>query len=113
MIFIKVLTLSAIFGASTMLGNIISNKYKNRTIELCEMKKALNYFETKIEYTYEPLKDIFMDISNLVSTNIGSIFKIAGIKLSEMSVTEAWNYSIDISDIELNKKDLEIIREFR
>jgi hypothetical protein len=54
-----------------------------------------------------------MDISNLVSTNIGSIFKIAGIKLSEMSVTEAWNYSIDISDIELNKKDLEIIREFR
>lgn len=113
MFFIKTLALIAVFSSSTMLGNIISNKYKNRTINLNEMKKALNYFETKIEYTYEPLKEIFIDISNLVNVEIGSIFKIAGIKLDEMNAKEAWEHSVDISNISLKDKDIEIIRELR
>ena len=64
MIILKTLILGSIFATSTIIGIKISNKYKDRTTELCEMKEALNYFITKLEYTYETLKDIFIEISN-------------------------------------------------
>ena len=92
---------------------MISNKYKNRTIQLCEMKKALNFFQAKIEYTYEPLADIFIDISNNIKREIGSIFKVAAVKMEEVSASDAWAYSVDISQTNLNKRDLDIIKDFR
>lgn len=92
---------------------MISNKYKNRTIQLCEMKKALNFFEAKIEYTYEPIADIFIEISNNIKREIGSIFKIAAVKMKETSAKEAWEYSIDISQTNLLKEDIDIIKDFR
>lgn len=85
MLFIKGIILCSIFGGSTLVGIMISNKFKNRTIQLCEIKKALNFFEAKIEYTYEPIADIFIEISNNVKREIGSIFKVAAVKMKEMS----------------------------
>lgn len=76
------------------------------------MKRALNFFETKIEYTHEPLQDIFIDISNTLKKEIGTIFKVAGIKMKEKSAKEAWEYSIDISQTALNEDDLNIIKDF-
>lgn len=76
------------------------------------MKKALNFFETKLEYTHEPLKDIFIDISNTTKREVGSIFKIAGIKMKEFSAKEVWEYSVDISQTALKKDDLNIIKDF-
>ena len=63
MLVIKFIFLIMILGASSYIGVIISNKYKDRTIELKEIKKGLNIFETKIKYTYEPVPDIFNEIS--------------------------------------------------
>lgn len=113
MIVIKVIILCSIFGGSTLIGIMISNKYKSRTMQLYEIKKALNFFEAKIEYTYEPLADIFIEISNTIKHEIGSIFKIAAIKMKEVSAEEAWEHSVDISQTNLNQKDLDIIRDFR
>lgn len=113
MILIKGIILCSIFGGSTLIGIMISNKYKNRTLQLCEMKKALCFFETKIEYTYEPLADIFIDISNNIKREIGSIFKVAAAKMNEVSAKEAWEYSINISQTSLTSEDLDIIRDFR
>ena len=92
---------------------MISNKYKNRTIQLYEMKKALNFFEAKIEYTYEPIADIFIEISNNIKREIGSIFKIAAVKMKETSAKDAWEHSVDISQTNLLKEDLDIIKDFR
>lgn len=113
MVIIKGIILCSIFGGSTLIGIMISNKYKNRTIQLCEMKKALNFFEAKIEYTYEPLADIFIDISNNIKREIGSIFKVAAVKMGEVSASDAWEYSVDISQTNLNNQDLDIVRDFR
>ena len=113
MLFIKSIILCSIFGGSTLVGIMISNKYKNRTIQLCEMKKALNFFEAKIEYTYEPIADIFVEISNNIKREIGSIFKVAAVKMKEMSAKDAWEHSVDISQTNLLKEDLEIIKDFR
>lgn len=113
MVIIKGIILCSIFGGSTLIGIMISNKYKNRTIQLCEMKRALNFLEAKIEYTYEPLADIFIDISNNIKREIGSIFKVAAVKMQEVSASDAWEYSVDISQTNLNNQDLDIIKDFR
>lgn len=112
MIVIKTIILSAIFGGSALIGIMVSNKYRNRTIQLCEMKKALNFFEAKIEYTYEPLADIFIEISNNIRREIGSIFKVAAVKMRELSAKEAWEYSVNIAQTSLKEEDLDIIRDF-
>ncbi len=113
MILIKSVILCAIFGGSALIGIMISNKYRYRTTQLREMKKALNFLEAKIEYTYEPLADIFIDISNNIKREIGSIFKVAAIKMKDISAQEAWEYSVDISQTSLNSQDLYIVKDFR
>lgn len=110
--FIKVILLCFIFCGSSLIGIMIANKYKNRTNGLCEMKKGLNYFKSKIEYTYEPLKDIFLDISNNINFEIGNIFKVAATKMESLSAEDAWEYSVNISENCLKKSDKEIIKEF-
>lgn len=112
MIILKTLILCSIFFGSTYIGIMISNRYKHRTEQLCEVKRALNFFETKIEYTHEPLQDIFMDISNNLKQEIGSVFKVAGVKMKEISAKEAWEYSIDISQTALKDEDINIIKDF-
>ena len=113
MLFIKSIILCSIFGGSTLIGIMLSNKYKNRTIQLCEMKKALNFFEAKIEYTYEPIADIFVEISNNIKREIGSIFKVSAVKMKEMSAKDAWEHSVNISQTNLLKEDLDISKDFR
>ena len=110
--FIKTILLFFIFFGSASIGIMLSNRYKNRTNELYEIKKGLNYFKSKIEYTYEPLKEIFLDISNNLNYNIGNIFKIASLNMEKMSAEYAWRNSIELSENCLNKNDLEIIKSF-
>lgn len=59
MIIIKYAMLITIFLASFSVGKIISKKYKNRVIELKKFKDAINILETKIKFTYEPLRRNF------------------------------------------------------
>ena len=70
LILIKGLIFILIFISCTYLGILISKKYTNRVKELKEFKNALNIIETKIKFTYEPLGEIFKEISSSFSTNI-------------------------------------------
>lgn len=63
MIIIKFIILSGIFCLSTACGITISRKYITREKELKEMLNALNIFEEKIKFTYEPIPDVFKEIS--------------------------------------------------
>lgn len=64
MITIKCIILFSIFISSSFLGIALANRYKYRVKDLKEMRSALNIVKTKIEYTYEPLPQVFLDISN-------------------------------------------------
>ena len=66
MLYIKCILLLAVFGTSTMIGIKISNRYTQRANNLKQIKKALNIFEAKILYTYEPLPDVFLEISRKI-----------------------------------------------
>lgn len=62
MIILKLIILLAILIISSILGIMFANKYKDRVNDLKEIKSALNILKTKIEYTYEPLPQIFEEI---------------------------------------------------
>ncbi len=109
--FIKYILLFLIFIASNLIGKTISQKYKLRFNELEEMKNALNIFKAKIKFTYEPIGEIFEDISNQTTkTNIKNLFKNAQIALENKSASKAWQYALDTTNTNMKQDDIETLR---
>ena len=102
----------SVFLISFLIGNLISKKYILRVKELKDFKNALNIVESKIKFTYEPLPEIFIQTSNLLSKNISEIFMQASKNMKNMNAEKAWNRSLENSTTNLNKEDIENIRNF-
>ena len=68
--------------------------------------------ETKIRYTYKPLKEIFEEISTTVDTSVANIFKNASKYIEFKSAKSTWENAIDNTNLFLNKEDIEIIKGF-
>ncbi len=111
MLGIKILIYSFIFLTCSAIGLIKSQKYVYRVDELKEFKNALNMFKTKIKFTYEPLPDIFKQISNTITPSIGSIFKIASYNMSFLTAGEAWSKAIDTDILNINLEDKKILKD--
>lgn len=109
MFFIKMIFLILIFVASTFLGMKISKKYSSRVQELKEFQNALNIFEEKIKFTYEPIPDVFKEISEVSQNNVGQVFENASINMKLMTAGEAWEKAIDDSNTKLTKDDKDIL----
>ena len=90
MLSLKIIIYSAIFLTSSAIGIIQSQKYIFRVEELKEFKTALNMFKTKIKFTYEPIPEIFNQISSNIKPNVGGIFKIASHNMKSYPAGEAW-----------------------
>lgn len=110
MIIVKFISLITILILSSYIGIIITNKYKNRVIELKEIKRGLNIFETKIRYTYEPVPEIFNEISKNLKENIGDIFKNASNNMKNDIANDAWVQAIEKSSTSMNNEDLEVVK---
>jgi len=70
MIILKYIIIGLVFLISILIGNIISKRYILRVKELQDFQNALNIIESKIKFTYEPLPEIFIQTSKLLSENI-------------------------------------------
>lgn len=110
MLGIKILIYSAIFLVCSTIGILKSQKYTYRVNELKEFKNALNMFKTKIRFTYEPLPEIFSQISNNSDSNIASIFKIASYNMKFFPAGDAWNRAMDTDILNINLEDKKIIK---
>ncbi len=113
MVFIKYTILFFIFFIAAWTGNLISKKYRNRVDELKSFKEAFNILESKIKFTYEPLGEIFEEISNLYSQNsIKAIFIGAKNNMKKSGLKTSWNNAIENNkrDLSLNNEDLNIIK---
>lgn len=110
---IKYIILIIIFFLCTYIGILISKKYSNREKELKQMKTALNIFLNKVKLTYEPIPNIFNEISKKVDLNhlnISNIFKNASEKMEYMSAGDAWIESLNNSNTNMKKEDIEILK---
>lgn len=103
--FIKILILFVIFILSNLIGKMIAGKYRYRLIELQEMKSALSVFKTKIKFTFEPIPEIFSELSKKLDSNISKIFKNANENMINDNAGQAWEKAIDTSSNYLNKED--------
>ena len=108
--FIKYIMLFFVFVLSTLIGKYISNKFIFRLKELEEMKNALNIFKSKIKFTYEPIPEIFEEISINTKSNISKLFVSAKEKMENETASVAWEESIDEVSSNLNKEDKQVIK---
>lgn len=110
MLVIKYIILGIIFAAASYIGVVISKRYRTRVNELKEIAKALNFFEEKIKFTYEPIPDVFEEISKKLKKNIGEIFLNASKKMENENAGVSWEEAIDSSNTSLTIDDKDIIK---
>ena len=99
-----------ILVACSLIGRYLSKRYVIRVSELEEIKNALNMFKSKIKFTYEPIPEIFEEISKNTSENIGQIFKKAKEKMETKTANVAWEEAIEESENELTKEDKYVLK---
>lgn len=110
MLIIKYFMLFSVFLTATLIGKNISQKYKFRLDELEDIKNALNIFKSKIRFTYEPIPEIFNQISQNTSKNISKLFTNATEKMKNNSAGIAWEESIEEFSGNLNYEDKQAIK---
>ena len=93
------------------LGLEKSKNYSKRVEELQRIKNGLNFFKSKIEFTYEPVKDILEGISNSVYQNEENIFYKAKKYMNNNNVNIAWNSAVD-EEAKISKEDKDILKMF-
>lgn len=108
--FFKTILLIAVLGMCTVLGIMKANKFKLRVIDLQEIKKALNLAITKIRYTYEPLPELFKEISKDLNENISNIFIKAYTYMEKLNAGQAWEKAVDESSNNFTNEDINIIK---
>ena len=114
--FIKYCMLFLVFIASALIGKYISQKYKFRVDELEEIKNALNIFKSKIKFTYEPIPEIFKQISENTNKNVSKLFSNAVEKMQTDSAGVAFEKSVDeycgITDSDGQLSQIEVTENF-
>lgn len=113
MLIFKILLSILIVFCATQVGIEIARKYVLREKELYEFKNAFKIMETKIRYTYEPLKEIFEYISQTIENkNISNFFKIVSEKIESISAKRAWEEALEAVNLNLNKEDIIVVKSF-
>ena len=107
---IKYSMLFLILISSSLIGKFLAKKYVYRLQELEELRNSLNIFKTKIKFTYEPIPEIFKDISLNTSPNISNIFKIALENMKNENANIAWENAVDKSLTNLKKEDKHVLK---
>ena len=110
MFIIKIIILVLILITSVLIGILFSKKYTCRVNELRNVKNGLNMFATKVKFTYQTVPAAFLEVSEKIGGNIGNIFQTASEKMQEKSAEEAWYESLDNSQTNMNKLDIQIIK---
>lgn len=107
---IKYFILFLILVSSSLIGRFLSKRYLYRLEELEEMNSALNVFKSKIKFTYEPIPEIFKEISENTNKNIGNIFLSAKEKMKYNNANIAWESALKESNTNLKEEDKQILK---
>lgn len=106
MIIIKYISLLGIIIVSSYLGIYKAKEYENRVKELTKFQNALIMFKSKLEFTYEPIKNIFEDISKIIYKQKDNIFE--KVIKSEKDIYISWKEAVQ-EEKNFSKEDKEII----
>lgn len=107
---VKYIILFFILAISTLIGRLMAKKYVHRLEELEDTKAALNMLKSKIKFTYEPIPEIFDEISKSTTKNISSIFINAKNKLNNQTASKSWEAAVEETNCNLNEEDKKAIK---
>lgn len=107
MILIKYISLIGIIAISSYIGIYKSKEYEDRVKQLSKFQSALVMFKSKLEFTYEPIKNIFGDISKVIYNKKDNIFE--KVISSEKDIYISWKEAIQ-EETNFTKEDKEIIK---
>lgn len=110
MLILKYIMLFSVFGTISLIGVRIANNYAVRANNLKQIKKALNLFEAKIMYTYEPIPDVFLEISKKIKGDVGKLFYEISTRMQFEFAGEAWEKCINESKLSLLDDDKEALK---
>lgn len=110
MIFIKYIIYIFILAICTYIGFLISKKYLYRFQELNEFKTALNTLKTKIRFTNENLKDLFLELATTYYGNVATFFQSVATNLNTYDATTSWNLALNESPLSLKSSDKEALK---
>ena len=102
---IKFFILFLILVSSSLIGKFLSKKYVYRLKELEEMQESLNILKNKIKFTYEPIPEIFEEISKNSSKNISKIFLTAKQNMKNKTASAAWEEAVEKTVTNMNEED--------
>lgn len=106
----KMTIVIGIVSICSYLGILKSKTFENRVINLRKIQTALNMFKTKIEFTYEPIKDIFEEISIIIYQNTDNIFQNTIRYMKQNNVSIAWYEAIENSKKDFTLEDKECLK---
>lgn len=109
MIYLKFFNMIAIFSICFYIGCYNAKLCKERVIELQKFLNAITMFKSKIEFTYEPINSIFLEISKVIYDNEENIFK--EVQNKEKDINISWFEESDKIKNIINE-DKEIIKTF-
>ena len=97
---------------STRIGILLSKKYVYRLDELDELKNNFQIIENKIKYTYSPLQEIFLEISEISNYSVKKQFKNTVDNIKAKGAEKAWKEEIGNAEMSLKKEDKDVLKEF-
>jgi stage III sporulation protein AB len=95
---------------SSYLGILKAKTFECREENLKKINNSLNMLKSKIEFTHEPLGDIFKDISKVIYSDKDNIF--INVNSRNNQFFESWCESVEKIDNSFTKEDKEIIKTF-
>lgn len=102
MIVFKWSLIIAIIIICSLIGKIKADSFGERYLELRKFKRGLGIFRSKLEFTYEPIGEIFEDISKLVYEEKDNIFK-------RFNENCDWNLAVDMQK-NIENEDKEVLK---
>jgi len=95
----------------TYLGICKAKTYEVRERELKRIKNSLAFFKSKVEFTYEPIKEIFTQISKSVYLHKDNVFLRTVELLKAYNIEYAWENAVEENSA-FNKEDKEVLKMF-
>lgn len=112
MLYLKILNMISIILICSYIGIDKAKTFSIRVFKLRNLKNSFNIFKTKLEFTYEPIKEIFTEISEIVYKNKNNIFKSYVENMRNGKFEKAWNLAVVENSFSLSKEDIKIISNF-
>lgn len=110
MLIFKIIVITGIIYICSYLGILKSKTFENRVNDLRMVQSSLNMFKTKIEFTYEPIKDIFEEISQIVYQKQENIFENTVLFMEGQDTSTSWYKALENTKNDFSFEDIEVLK---